>query len=264
VDEISPQDERAEGQAASLQVIRQNGGLLLDERLVRYVNQVANVVGQHGQRIPGKRTGKPRTRARRFVVGILNDSSLNAFALPGGYLFVTRGLMERLTCEADLAWVLGHEEAHVDLEHGLAALKAEVGAAATLRELGIGDDTSFKSDSFFAKIAGKLAEIALKPHSEEEEEAADSHGLDAAIAAGYDPAGARRVLQILDASGSQGGGGHADPHTRFELLKARVEAVKGTGRMIGAARYDREGAQRLEATLAASAPAPDHPEEWTK
>src|SRR5205085_1175167 len=103
--------------------------------------------------------GIARLNSRRFFVGVVNDDSMNAYALPGGYILLTRGLVENLSCESDLAWVLGHEISHVDNEDGLTALKGVVGSAAFGKELAhFGaqkseeETASFKNPAFFAKV----------------------------------------------------------------------------------------------------------------
>jgi predicted Zn-dependent protease len=266
IDNISPEDERAEGQAASFKLISQEGGLILDKPLVQYVNQVANLVAQYGERIPSPRTGKPRTKARRFIVGVLDSDEINAFSLPGGYIYITRGLLQNLSCESDLAWVLGHEIAHVDQEHGLTALKGEVGAIAAWRGTVGGkpgnaadaDNPTFGSEKFFGAVAGKLTEIVLRGHSNEEENVADALGLEMAIKAGYDAHGAERVLNMMLSAGSGGGKGHLDPQTRLHNLQDAIDAAKAGG-MIGLKRFDLNAAQRLEVAMAL----PDH-EKGTK
>lgn len=210
IEAISPQDERAVGQASSLIVIAVGGekhGLLLDKRLVDYVNEVGNLVAQQGTRMPMSEKGKPRTLARRFFFGVINDDTWNAYSLPGGYIYVTRGLLENITSESDLAFVLGHEIVHVDREHNLAAMKAQIGGGATasafLKEtnlLGTNEkgEVSFNNEKFFGVIAGKLAEIKLKfGLDKDQEREADKVGLQYAIAAGYDSHGAERVLNLL-------------------------------------------------------------------
>lgn len=210
IEGISPQDERAVGQAGSLEVIAAGGethGLILERKLVDYVNEVGNLVAQQGRRMPMSEKGKPRTLARRFFFGVINDDSWNAFSLPGGYIYVTRGLLENITSESDLAFVLGHEIVHVDREHNLAAMKAQIGggatAAAFLKEtnlLGTNEkgEVSFNSEKFFGFVVGKLADIKLKVGLDKDQEReADKIGLQYAIAAGYDAHGAERVLNLL-------------------------------------------------------------------
>lgn len=255
IDDISPQDERALGQATSFHVISQNGELLRDRRLLIYVNEVGNLVAQPGKRMLSS-SGKRRTDARRFFFGVVKNDELNAYAAPGGYIFVTSGLMQSLTCEADLAWVLGHEIAHVDAEHGLKALKFEAGA----RGSGVfgrpaEGATSFKDQDFFSSIVGKLAEFVSRGYfGSDDELAADADGLRYAIDAGYDAHGAERALAALATKTRTRKllPGYKSPDARLGLLEEKIAAAPAG--KLGTRRFDVEGIQRIEASLTAAAP----------
>jgi predicted Zn-dependent protease len=86
--------------------------LAKDERLQRYVNRVGRWVASQGERPDLK-----------WHFGVLESADVNAFALPGGYVFITQGLFDLMSDEAELAGVLGHEIAHVMLQHHLKVLK---------------------------------------------------------------------------------------------------------------------------------------------
>ena len=157
VDRINARDERALGQAASLSVIQQNGGLILEEELNQYVNEVGNLVALQGKRSVLV-NGNPRVVSRRVFIGVLDSPNPNAFSLPGGYILVSRGLLESLGSESELAWVLGHEIAHADGEDGLNALKTQVAAGA----FATGGVTDFKNSKFFAKMTDGVVSVLLK------------------------------------------------------------------------------------------------------
>lgn len=263
VDSITPQDERAVGQASSFKVISESGGLLLDSALVTYVNEVGNLVAQQGHRIA--ENGKPpRTKARRFFFGVLDDDSMNAYSLPGGYVYVTRGLLENLTSESELAWVLGHEITHVDHEHNLKALKQQAKGKAAAREFlditgvagsGGASAVDMKSEKFFGFLAGKLADIQLKLGMDKEQETdADRTGLDSAVAAGYDARGAERVLQTLASNPGRTRSffnQHATPEQRLADLRPKIEELeKAHHGKIGQARYENRGFATLQMAVA--------------
>jgi beta-barrel assembly-enhancing protease len=84
-------------------------GLVQDDSLSRYVNMVGQVVAQQS----------PRASELTYRFAVLNTDEVNAFAAPGGYVFVTRGALDVMQSESELAAVLGHEIAHVDLKHVL-------------------------------------------------------------------------------------------------------------------------------------------------
>jgi len=103
---IGYEEESSIGQAMALQVVARYGGVVDQPELVRYVNLVARAVANTSDRpdIP-------------YRVAILEHDSINAFAAPAGYIFVTRGLLKQIRNEAELAAVLGHEIAHVSQKH---------------------------------------------------------------------------------------------------------------------------------------------------
>ena len=261
VDKISTDDERAIGQATALEVIGANGGLVLDRTLIDYVNEVTNLVAQQGQRLPAREGAAPRQLSRRFFTGVVDSDALNAWSAPGGYLFITRGLLERLGSESELAWVLGHEIAHVDREDALKALKVALRAQAGVR--GVADpagarNTDFGDSGFFAKMVARLAETVMSGgFGRDEENAADALGLQYAIAAGYDAAGAARVLATMGAANpSQKAGfrnAHEPPDQRLSHLQQTIEAAKAGH--IGAARFEQLAIVPIESWKAARAPA---------
>lgn len=261
VDKISIDDERAIGQATALEVIGANGGLILDETLIAYVNEVTNLVAQQGVRLPAREGAAPRQQARRFFTGVVDSDEINAWSAPGGYLFLTRGLVEKLGSESELAWVLGHEMAHVDREDALKALKVALRAQASVR--GVADpagarNIDFGDSAFFRKIVTRLAEAVMKGGFEREDEnAADALGLQYSIAAGYDADGATRVLATLGAaSGSQKAGfrsGHEPPDQRLSHLRQTIDASKGG--IVGVARFEQRAILPLESWKIARAPA---------
>lgn len=258
IDAITPEQERAIGQAAAFNVIEKSGGLLLEEGLTRYVNQVANYVASKGERTEKGKDNVARVTARRFFVGVLDSESMNAYALPGGYILLTRGLLENLSCESDLAWVLGHEIAHVDAEHGLKALKLSVGGSAFLKEwTGSAGESSLENPVFFAKLAEKLADITYRVGLQaKDERVADTQGLALAIKAGYDSRAPKRVLDLLAVNTAKWTpfASHDGPAQRIQLLGTAIDqAPKGK---LGLERFERECVARIDGVKRASLAAP--------
>lgn len=260
---IDAADEVAVGQGVSLGIISSYNGLVTDVALTDYVNEVGNLVARHGTRRPKTQDGSTyRMNSRRFFVGILDDGSMGAFSLPGGFVYITRGLLENLSSESDLAFVLAHEIAHIDREHNLDALKLEVGGEAFLRELAGGADdqaAGFEDPRFFGAVVEKLFEIKSKVGlSVEQEREADRIGLESAIAAGYDAHAAERVLDLLGVvphkaskTGRILGRGYDAPEDRkARLADVVARAPRGS---IGEKRFDERGARQLEAAVKAKA-----------
>lgn len=159
--------------------------LVRDEGLQRYVNVVGNwVVAQAG------RTELP------WRFGVLDTEDINAFAAPGGYVFITLGLYRQLKSEAELAGVLGHEIAHITQKHHLKVLKKSNLISAA------GQAVSRKAknnDQIVQNVIGNGAEIMARGLDKDAEFEADRVGAVYAARAGYDPWGLPAVLQELAA-----------------------------------------------------------------
>lgn len=159
--------------------------LVRDETLQRYVNMVGNWVAQQSGR-----TDIP------WHFGVLETEDINAFAAPGGYVLITKGLYRQLRNEAELAGVLGHEIAHVAKKHHLNVLKKSMligalGQAASKEATG--------SDQLVQNLIGNGAEIMARSLDKDAEYEADRIGAVFAARAGYDPWGLPAVLQDLAA-----------------------------------------------------------------
>ena len=175
-----------------VQIGRQLAGNLLgaaplvqNEPMQRYVNRVGRWVAAQGERPD-----------LQWTFGVLESADLNAFALPGGYVFVTKGLFELLEDEAELAGVLGHEIAHVMLQHHLKVLKK---SQAIEMVGGIVGSQVAQRDTFGARQAllGKGAEALTRGLDKSAEFEADQVGIVLATRAGYVPYGLPAVLRKM-------------------------------------------------------------------
>jgi outer membrane protein OmpA-like peptidoglycan-associated protein len=169
--------------------------LLRDRELTRYVALVGNAVAAHSERPD-----------LRYYFAVLDASEVNAFAAPGGYVFITRGALAVMKDEAMLAGVLGHEIAHIARRHAVETLKAQ--KRKELAILGLREATAQSSVRAFsgaiAAAADTVAEqVVLTGYSRAEESEADRLGFAYATGAGYDPAGLRDFLSTLIDRGSR-------------------------------------------------------------
>ncbi len=152
----------------------------------RYVNNVGRWLATHSARpdLPWK-------------FGILETTSVNAFATPGGNIFITRGLITQIRSESDLAGVLAHEISHVVLKHHLKDIQKNA-----QKNLAI-DLASVKAGGLAGEAARAVARVGLEGFvrglSREDELEADRLGVVIAARAGYDPYGLPAVLQLLAA-----------------------------------------------------------------
>ncbi len=128
--------------------------------------------------------------------GIIETESVNAFATPGGNIFITRGLIERIHTESELAGVLGHEMAHVVQKHHLADIKkhSTQGLVLDLAQLKAGGGLRGEAATAVARVG---LEGYVRGLSREDELEADAIGVVIAARAGYEPYGLPSVLQTL-------------------------------------------------------------------
>jgi predicted Zn-dependent protease len=164
--------------------------LVKDAGLQRYVNRVGRWVAAH--------SGRPDLK---WVFGVIESNDINAFAAPGGYVFITRGLYARLKDEAELAGVLGHEVAHVQQKHHLKVIQKQ-------QMLGVGTELLQKEmggEKAMQRLIGSGAEILARGLDKSAEFEADRIGVVLAARAGYDPYGLPAVLQTIGAVASDSG-----------------------------------------------------------
>ena len=167
-----------------------------------------------------------------FSYEIVEDSSVNAFALPGGPIFVTRGILGYLNTEAELAAVMGHETGHVCAHHSANQMsKAELAQVG----LGIGAAISPTLGSL-AQAAGAGLQLLFLKYSRDDETQADELGFRFMTKAGYDPNQMLPLFTMLEGVTRQAGGGktpewletHPDPGNRLTATQQRLKTeLKG-------------------------------------
>lgn len=157
--------------------------LVKDEALQKYVNEVGRWVASQSERadLPWK-------------FGVIESADLNAFAAPGGYVLITKGLYQKMQNESQLAGVLGHEIAHIVKKHQLKVLQKQqllnAGASWITDQFG-------KKDKIAKKLIGNGAEISARSLDKDAEFEADRMGVVLASRAGYDTFGLVEVLQTI-------------------------------------------------------------------
>jgi beta-barrel assembly-enhancing protease len=164
--------------------------LLPENKVQQYVNQVGRWLSLHTERpdLP-------------WQFGVLESTDVNAFATPGGTIFITRGLLQKLNNESELAGVLSHEMVHVLRKHHLAALQkaARMDLASELS----GEALKGKVNAVLDKAIKAGTEVYTRGLDKNDEFEADRMGIVIATRAGYDPYGLPAVLQMLEASNAQ-------------------------------------------------------------
>jgi len=159
--------------------------LVNDPALQSYVNRVGRWVASSSERPDLK-----------WTFGVMESNDVNAFAAPGGYVFLTRGLYRLIRDEAELAGVLGHEIGHVVRKHHLKVLQKSqaIGVGSDLLKKQIGDKKIAKD------LIGSGAEILARGLDKSAEFEADRIGVVLAVRAGYDAFGLPAVLQEIGAA----------------------------------------------------------------
>lgn len=208
---IGYEEESSIGQAMALQVVARYGGVVDQPELVRYVNLVGRAVANTSDRpdIP-------------YHVAILEHESINAFAAPAGYIFVTRGLLKQIRNEAELAAVLGHEIAHVCEKHILDVIQRSKRLAG-VTEAGLSYATSNPA-AFKSVIDGAVKKLLDEGLDQDKETDADTVGEVFAARVGYDAEAYVALLtRLRDLKG--------DDRALFKThpnFSARIEAVQKT------------------------------------
>ena len=218
--------ERELAEAEHPKILEAFGGEYDDPVLARYVGSIAAFLGRTSQR--------PDITYR---VTILNSPVVNAFALPAGYLYITRGLLALADNEAELAGVLGHEIGHVTARHIAKRYSRTMLAQGALSIFGV-----VARNTQYEGLAGLLepaAVVALQSYSRDNEHEADQLAIPTMVRAGYDPRAMASFLRRLDA------------HTKYQAQIAG-QAVSGGGPFDLFATHPRT-AERVERALEATA-----------
>jgi predicted Zn-dependent protease len=202
-----------------------------DANLQRYVNRVGRWIALHSDRpdLP-------------WTFGVIDTQTVNAFAMPGGTILISRGLLNQLGSESELAGALAHEIAHVVRRHQLAAIQSSTNsevwssigkdvAGEAIARRG-GDAFGLKSKAAGLGIDAVKNGVFLRPLDRSMEYEADRLGVILATRSGYDPYGLPGVLQVLGTMKGDGSGldimaTHPAPSDRLSELEKVMPAVEG-------------------------------------
>ena len=177
------QSDRAQGAQANPQLIAQYGGA--------YTGPQSAYVERIGKRV-ALQSGLSNASGD-FTVTLLNSPVENAFAIPGGYVYVTRQLLALMNSEAELAAVLGHEVGHVAARHSNSRnTRSTIGS---LFAAGLGAVTG---SDILGRVAGIGSQLYTLSYSRSQEYQADQFGVRYATAAGYAPIGMAEALSQLN------------------------------------------------------------------
>jgi predicted Zn-dependent protease len=221
-EDITPEQEYYIGRAVGANVLRDYKPFD-KEAATRYLNVLLKALSQVSKR--------PETFGGYHVL-ILDSEQVNAFAAPGGFIFVTRGMLRCCAGETALAAVLAHELAHVQFEHGLKAIKKDrltsaltILGAETAKSLGA-QELKDLTTAFEGSISDVTRTMVNSGYSRESEEEADGGALEILSESGYNPVGLIDMLQEMKKRLKPGGPDfaktHPDPDVRIGVIRAKL------------------------------------------
>lgn len=218
---MSEAEEIQTGQQAHRDIIAKNPPYQ-DARIQAYVSRIGQLMAAQSHR-----------NNLRYTFTVLDDPAVNAFALPGGYIYITTGLMVYLNSEAELAGVLGHEIGHVADRHNVS--QASWGVVGSIA-------TSVLSEKLGNKdLINTIGDLGLSNYSRTQELAADGLGAEYLARAGYDPANMANVIATLQAY-DQFKGGDSDPYrdlfSTHPNNDVRLQQLIGQARRYGSGTRD--------------------------
>jgi len=224
---LTPENEYYLGRAVAANIVtRYNSKIYTNTALETYINKICTTIVINSSQ-PDIFNG--------YHVAILDTDEVNAFATPGGHIFVTRGLISSASNEDALASVIAHEVAHIQLRHALTAIKnarylnAFVSGAMTGVGEGMGggvkEFTSIMKDS----VNEVISTLVINGYSKNQEYDADNMALQLLADAGYQPSGITEMLQRLkniQKSGQGFGKTHPTPDERLTNVNKSIGTYK--------------------------------------
>jgi predicted Zn-dependent protease len=194
-----------------------------DRQVVAYVDSL----GQSLARV-SRRSHIP------YTFRVVDTDEVNAFAVPGGYLYVNRGLIEAADSECELAGVIGHEIGHIVGKHSARQMSQQYGIQ-ILASIALGENPNMLAQL----TANILATGAITKYSREMESEADAHGVQELYDAGVDPSGLATFFdKLVEMRGGSGGGAlekffstHPDPGARASAVRAQVARLPPRGNL---------------------------------
>ena len=218
-----PADDVKVGRQAA-QEVEQQMPILNDAQITNYVSRV-------GMRLVSAIPPEFQHPEFQYYFKVVNASDINAFALPGGPMYVNRGMIEAARNEGEMAGVMAHELSHVALRHGTAqASKAQkYGLLAGI--LGIGGQIIGGPAGAAAQVAGQGVGVYFLKFSREYETEADLLGAQIMARAGYDPHDLANMFQTIERQSGGGGGGgfmsdHPSPANRYARINQEAQYLR--------------------------------------
>jgi hypothetical protein len=221
---FGPEQDIAMGQEA-IKEIEPQVTLTSDPTLNAYINRIGNTLVQQIEANPFK-----------FQFKVVNDPEINAFAVPGGFVYINSGLVRHADNEGQVAAVMGHEIGHVMLRHSANQMSKAMIFQGILQGAGVVGQMKGGWAAMAAQLGAPLgAQLAMMKFSRNHEKDADAYGARLMAKAGWNPIEASRFFEKLEAmtKGKNAGGvagwfsSHPPPDSRAKLLEEEILAFPG-------------------------------------
>ncbi len=205
---------------------QQDPGFYANDAVQRYVSSIGMAMAKRSER-----PGLP------WEFHVIDDPAVNAFAAPGGFIFVTRGILGYLNSESQLASVIGHEIGHVAAKHSVAMLSQQ-----ELTQTGLGVFAVVKPElarGIAGQLAGAAAQLYFLKYSRDDERMADQLGHRYSVKAGYDPREMPKTFRTLAQLAQSGSSSklpafletHPDPGDRVAYTQAWADTVRNAAQL---------------------------------
>lgn len=212
---LTPEQEIALGLQSAPEMIREFGGLYPDQEIQDLIDDIGNRIVSNSV---------ARDTPWRFEFHVLDDpNTVNAFALPGGQVFITTALLSEMSREDQIAGVLAHEIVHVLARHGAQRIAQSQLTNGLIGAVGVAS-----GDAGAAQTAAMIGQLINMQYGRDDEIESDTLGVCLMLDTGYDPEGMVEVMEILAAA--SGGtrqpeffSTHPNPDNRIERIQATIE-----------------------------------------
>ena len=230
MEEITPEQEYYIGRAVAANLLSTYKLWNGSPALLSYLNRICGAITVNSPR-PDVYNG--------YHVAILDTDEINAFATPGGHIFVSRGLINVAKSEEALAGVIAHEVSHIQLKHSINAIKSSrftnalrVTGSAAAAQLAQGTVFSELVDTFSESVGDVVSTMVNSGYSQTQEFEADNMAMKLMAAAGYNPSGLIAMLQELEKIQSSHPGGfnktHPTPAARIRNAQRTLNTYRVT------------------------------------
>jgi Zn-dependent protease with chaperone function len=244
----SPKEDVQLGLEAAGEVEKQMP-ILHDDNVTSYVQEI-------GRRLVGAIPANQQYPEFKYTFKVVNVKEINAFALPGGPMYVNRGMIEAAKTEGEVVGVLAHEMSHVALRHGTAqATKATKYQIGTIAGAVVGAIVGGRTGNVIAQGTQLTFGTAFLRFSREYEKQADLEGAQIMARAGYDPRDMANMFKTIEAQGGASGpqwmSDHPNPGNRYDYILKEAQSLH-----VQNAAHDSNAFQSAQARLKQMSPAP--------